>query len=230
VHHHQGDERQSKGELMKTRSTIRSGLLLFAGMGIVVLTALALSVFQVPAVAAQKSSQSLAADQASFLSDTARLQRDPGTPVGPPTRIIICHNGHTIRVSESAVPAHLAHGDTLGPCPDDVVVCRNGHTIVISQTAVSPGDTLGPCSNQVFMCNLHLHIIVVNPDAISDHLARGHALGLCPGKNLVCHKGHTIVVADSAVPAHLAHGDSLGYCLGAQGPLITDLPPPTASQ
>src|SRR5438128_11847115 len=63
------------------------------------------------AVAAQKSSQSLATDQASFLSDTGRLQRDPGTPVGPPKRIIICHrtgNGesHTIRVNESAVPAH----------------------------------------------------------------------------------------------------------------------------
>ena len=216
---------------MKTRNTIRSGLLLFAGMGIAVLTALALSVFQVPAVAAQKFSQSLAADQASFLSDTGRLQRDPGTPVGPPTRIIICHNGHSIRVNESAVPAHLAHGDTLGPCDDEIVVCRNGNTIVISPNAFVPGrDTLGPCPNQVFMCNLHLHTIVVNPNRIAAHLARGHRLGLCPGKNLICHKGHSIVVADSAVPAHLAHGDSLGYCLGAQGPLITNLPPSTASQ
>ena len=31
-------------------------------------------------------------------------------------RVIICHNGHTITVSSSAVPAHLRHGDTLGPC------------------------------------------------------------------------------------------------------------------
>ena len=31
-------------------------------------------------------------------------------------KVIICHKGHTISVSSSAVPAHLRHGDTLGPC------------------------------------------------------------------------------------------------------------------
>ena len=34
-----------------------------------------------------------------------------GTPNTP-----VCHKGHTIRISPSAVPAHLRHGDTLGPC------------------------------------------------------------------------------------------------------------------
>jgi len=41
-------------------------------------------------------------------------------------KVEICHvppgnpgNAHTIRVSQSAVPAHLAHGDSLGPCPPD---------------------------------------------------------------------------------------------------------------
>ena len=41
-------------------------------------------------------------------------------------KVLICHHppGNpdklvTISVSPSAVPAHLAHGDTLGPCPDD---------------------------------------------------------------------------------------------------------------
>jgi hypothetical protein len=39
-------------------------------------------------------------------------------------KVLICHippgnpaNAHTISVDQSAVPAHLAHGDTLGPCP-----------------------------------------------------------------------------------------------------------------
>ena len=36
-------------------------------------------------------------------------------------KVLICHKpdkkgGHTISISSSAVPAHLAHGDTLGPC------------------------------------------------------------------------------------------------------------------
>ena len=45
---------------------------------------------------------------------------------GPGPKVILCHtppgfgygpNPHTIEVEERAVPAHLAHGDTLGPCP-----------------------------------------------------------------------------------------------------------------
>lgn len=37
-------------------------------------------------------------------------------------KVVICHkpdgeNPHTITVSENAVDAHLAHGDSLGPCP-----------------------------------------------------------------------------------------------------------------
>ena len=41
-------------------------------------------------------------------------------------KVKICHippgnpdNAHTIVVSQNAVPAHLAHGDTLGPCEDN---------------------------------------------------------------------------------------------------------------
>jgi mannose-6-phosphate isomerase-like protein (cupin superfamily) len=40
----------------------------------------------------------------------------------PNSKVTICHkpnskNPHTITVSRSALPAHLEHGDTLGPCP-----------------------------------------------------------------------------------------------------------------
>lgn len=31
-------------------------------------------------------------------------------------KVALCHNGHTILVSEHAVNAHVAHGDTLGEC------------------------------------------------------------------------------------------------------------------
>jgi RTX calcium-binding nonapeptide repeat (4 copies) len=32
-------------------------------------------------------------------------------------KVTLCHNGHEISVAQSAVPAHLAQGDTLGACP-----------------------------------------------------------------------------------------------------------------
>jgi Ca2+-binding RTX toxin-like protein len=32
-------------------------------------------------------------------------------------KVTLCHNGHEITVSPDAVPAHLAQGDTPGPCP-----------------------------------------------------------------------------------------------------------------
>ncbi|MEX2159546.1 MAG: hypothetical protein WEB04_09115 [Dehalococcoidia bacterium] len=30
--------------------------------------------------------------------------------------VAVCHKGHTIHVDEHAVPAHMRHGDTEGPC------------------------------------------------------------------------------------------------------------------
>ncbi|MAU02122.1 MAG: hypothetical protein CL608_33715 [Anaerolineaceae bacterium] len=44
----------------------------------------------------------------------------PPPPTNTPTtedKVVICHKGTTIEVDASAVAAHLAHGDTLGPCP-----------------------------------------------------------------------------------------------------------------
>ena len=32
------------------------------------------------------------------------------------TRTLVCHKGRTIVVDDDAVPGHLGHGDTLGPC------------------------------------------------------------------------------------------------------------------
>jgi hypothetical protein len=41
---------------------------------------------------------------------------------GKKDKVMVCHkpnskNPHTIVISSSAVPAHLGHGDILGPCP-----------------------------------------------------------------------------------------------------------------
>ncbi|PIY04437.1 MAG: hypothetical protein COZ21_06660 [Bacteroidetes bacterium CG_4_10_14_3_um_filter_31_20] len=31
-------------------------------------------------------------------------------------KVLVCHNGHTICISNNALPAHLAHGDCIGSC------------------------------------------------------------------------------------------------------------------
>lgn len=52
-------------------------------------------------------------------SDT---ETDGDTPNGG-EKVLVCHKpnqkkgGHTLSIAQPAVPAHLAHGDTLGPCP-----------------------------------------------------------------------------------------------------------------
>lgn len=44
-----------------------------------------------------------------------------GDTPGNGEKVLVCHNvsknPHTINISVNALPAHLAHGDTLGPCP-----------------------------------------------------------------------------------------------------------------
>lgn len=53
------------------------------------------------------------------------LDDDDGTPdqgEGGGGKVLVCHKpdkkgGHTLSISQSAVPAHLGHGDKLGPCP-----------------------------------------------------------------------------------------------------------------
>lgn len=46
-----------------------------------------------------------------------------GTPPpaggGGPAKITVCHRGKTREVPLKALESHLAHGDTLGPCPED---------------------------------------------------------------------------------------------------------------
>lgn len=189
---------------------------------------LATGLFSALFLLTQTTARAEAAD-AAFETESALEARSIGSPVGPPKRIIICHKGrHTIRVAQSAVPAHLAHGDTLGPCPEDTVICHKGrNTLIVSASAVpahlAHGDTMGPCPNDVFMCNNLYNTIVVKAENVAEHLARGHRLGLCPDEALVCNRGkQTVRVNRRRLPEILARpGSYEGYCAGDQGPLIS---------
>lgn len=55
-----------------------------------------------------------------FLFGSASVNNDPKP------KITICHvppgnpaNTHSITINENALPAHLAHGDSIGECCDD---------------------------------------------------------------------------------------------------------------
>jgi hypothetical protein len=61
-----------------------------------------------------------------WAAQTAPLQakQAAGPGYGYAGKVTICHHTgsrknpfHTIRVSANALPAHLAHQDTIGPCP-----------------------------------------------------------------------------------------------------------------
>jgi hypothetical protein len=79
-------------------------------------------------------------------------------------KVTICHRTRskknpfrTITVSRNAVPAHLRHGDKLGPCSQATfAVCHKGkngkkHTVKVKgnrrlERALRRGDQLGKCS------------------------------------------------------------------------------------
>ena len=55
--------------------------------------------------------------------DEEKPNPNPNPNPNPDDKVTLCHippgnpgNAHTISVSPNAVPAHLAHGDTLGAC------------------------------------------------------------------------------------------------------------------
>jgi len=93
---------------------------------------------------------------ASALVPDATAHADPYGPYGQYGKTTICHKGVTITVADAALPAHMAHGDTIGPCaapPQEgkTTLCHNGVTITVSDDAVPAhmqhGDQLGPCKN-----------------------------------------------------------------------------------
>jgi hypothetical protein len=60
-----------------------------------------------------------------------------------PEKVTICHKGHTITISRSALPAHLRHGDAVGPCPTGGVAGASGtRSLTASPGTTATGQTL----------------------------------------------------------------------------------------
>jgi hypothetical protein len=48
---------------------------------------------------------------------------------GKSHKVCVCHKGHTLSIDTAAVPAHLAHGDYLGSCPDEHDASRTSNPV-----------------------------------------------------------------------------------------------------
>jgi len=84
---------------------------------------------------------------------------------GGQQKVTICHQGdegpETITVGAPAVPAHLAHGDTLGECDDlpdttgpdrlDACNCESGVT-VIDETVCFDSDSFDDLDTMIAFC------------------------------------------------------------------------------
>jgi len=88
-----------------------------------------------------------------FLSVGAVVMLLASGAMAKPTKVDVCHippgnpdNAHTISVGARAVPAHLAHGDTLGACDDGpcTVECALGQ-ICDDGECVSCFSDVGDC-------------------------------------------------------------------------------------
>ena len=148
---------------------------------------------------------------------------DPVSPNEP--KVTICHRTHgvssfTITVAQSAVPAHLAHGDTLGGCPGEgsYVVCHRGSTITVTESVLAShlahGDTLGPCSS---FAGSAVKIaspaggapIAIAPATIPAPVVPAHVV---QEDVAICYKGQSVLVSSAVVQTYLSIGATMGRC------------------
>lgn len=126
-------------------------------------------------------------------------------------KVTVCHNGHSITIGAPAVPAHLRHGDSLGPCggatPTEAAVATTTGTAEATPTETPTATPTG--SPEVTSTDTPT---VTPTDTPAGGLTTTLGANGQNGSVAVCHNGHTIDISPQAVDAHLRHGDTLGPC------------------
>ena len=151
----------------------------------------------------------LAAAVPAQAKDKTTICHKPGTPAQK-----------TMEVPDQALPGHLGHGDTVGPCdpsspPEDPPPDDDGGVKV--EVCHKPGT---PAEKT----------LEIPSEAVPAHLGHGDYLGPCEEptssaepeptdsvKITICHKPGTPAEKTKEVPlqavdGHLLHGDTLGAC------------------
>jgi hypothetical protein len=160
-------------------------------------------------------------------------KKDSVSPNEP--KVTMCHNidnnPHSITVAQSAVAAHLAHGDTLGSCETEtkVLVCHRGRTLSIPQSALAThlahGDSPGECSavsRSAVTSSFGAPVPagLGNP-ALPQPQAAPLAKPVSPAQPQtpltsdeisICYKGQTVNVVRTSVQTYLSIGATLGAC------------------
>jgi hypothetical protein len=73
------------------------------------------------------------------------LQGKPNLPHKDPTdvknnKVLVCHNGKTLRIAQSAVPAHLKHGDKTGVCTAATTFSKAHTEVPVVAVYPNPGN------------------------------------------------------------------------------------------
>lgn len=108
-------------------------------------------------------------------------------------KVMICHKGKAITVSVAALPAHLGHGDAVGPCGEDAV----------------PDDTIDGDMDDLPDNDIVDDAVNDTPDGDAE---MDSDIPEINAKVTVCHNGKSLTISTSSLQDHLAHGDTEGAC------------------
>jgi hypothetical protein len=122
------------------------------------------SAFARPDAASRRRALGVLGGALALLGEAASGRAKGRHPAAGRQKVVLCHNGHEIAVPASAMEAHLAHGDTLGPCtppppPQDAGGCAQQNLFGVC-TPFQTGFT-APCCGQM-TCTLTAGLLVAS--------------------------------------------------------------------